>query len=130
MPFFVGVHCRRRFCASRSGGDLAIPALRVQHHYLAFVTLAFTTLVFLVLRNEQWLTNGIYGITGTPRPTILGWKTSGGHDFYFSLPWHPDALSFATLVDASVAMGPRLCGACAKIRSVHFRSVLIRDAIR
>jgi len=55
----------------------------VQHHYLAFVTLAFTTLVFLVLRNEQWLTNGIYGITGTPRPTILGWSTNGARDFYF-----------------------------------------------
>ena len=41
------------------GWLLGYPALRVQHHYLAFVTLAFTTLVFLFLRNEQWLTNGI-----------------------------------------------------------------------
>ena len=30
------------------GWLLGYPALRVQHHYLAFVTLAFTTLVFLV----------------------------------------------------------------------------------
>ena len=30
------------------GWVLGYPALRVQHHYLAFVTLAFTTLVFLV----------------------------------------------------------------------------------
>jgi len=65
------------------GWVLGYPALRVQHHYLAFVTLAFTTLVFLVLRNEQWLTNGIYGITGTPRPTILGWSTNSARDFYF-----------------------------------------------
>jgi len=36
-----------------------------------------------VLRNEQWLTNGIYGITGTPRPTILGWSTNSARDFYF-----------------------------------------------
>jgi len=65
------------------GWVLGYPALRVQHHYLAFVTLAFTTLVFLVLRNEEWLTNGIYGITGTPRPDLLGWKTGGARDFYF-----------------------------------------------
>ena len=30
------------------GWVLGYPALRVQHHYLAFVTLAFATLVFLV----------------------------------------------------------------------------------
>lgn len=44
------------------GWLLGYPALRVQHHYLAFVTLAFSTLMFLVFRNESWLTNGIYGI--------------------------------------------------------------------
>ena len=65
------------------GWVLGYPALRVQHHYLAFVTLAFSTLVFLVLRNEEWLTNGIYGIAGTPRPTLLGWQTGAARDFYF-----------------------------------------------
>jgi branched-chain amino acid transport system permease protein len=54
-----------------------------QHHYLAFVTLAFATLVFLVLRNEEWLTKGVYGITGIPRPTLLGWSTKGPVAFYF-----------------------------------------------
>ena len=53
------------------GWVLGYPALRVQHHYLAFVTLAFTTLVFLVLRNEEWLTGGIYGINGIPRPSAV-----------------------------------------------------------
>ncbi len=57
------------------GWALGYPALRVQHHYLAFVTLAFTTLVFLVLRNEEWLTNGIYGINGIARPAFFGWST-------------------------------------------------------
>ena len=45
------------------GWILGYPALRVQHHYLAFVTLAFSTLAFLVFRNEDWLTKGIYGIS-------------------------------------------------------------------
>jgi branched-chain amino acid transport system permease protein len=47
---------------------LGYPALRVKGHFLAFVTLAFNTLVFLVLRNEEWLTGGTYGLTGIPRP--------------------------------------------------------------
>ena len=65
------------------GWLLGYPALRVQHHYLAFVTLAFATLVFLILRNEEWLTRGVYGISGIPRPTLLGWSTEGPVDFYF-----------------------------------------------
>jgi branched-chain amino acid transport system permease protein len=65
------------------GWILGYPALRVQHHYLAFVTLAFNTLVFLVLRNEEWLTGGTYGINGTPRPSFLGWSTNKPLDFYF-----------------------------------------------
>jgi branched-chain amino acid transport system permease protein len=65
------------------GWVLGYPALRVQHHYLAFVTLAFATLVFLVLRNEQWLTNGTYGIDRIMRPTLLGWSTAKPLGFYF-----------------------------------------------
>jgi branched-chain amino acid transport system permease protein len=65
------------------GWCLGYPALRVQHHFLAFVTLAFATMVFLVLRNEQWLTNGIYGINDIRRPTILGFKTNRNGEFYY-----------------------------------------------
>jgi branched-chain amino acid transport system permease protein len=65
------------------GWLLGYPALRVAHHYLAFVTLSFATLVFLVLRNEEWLTRGVYGITGIPRPALLGWSTRAPLDFYF-----------------------------------------------
>ncbi|WP_293867499.1 branched-chain amino acid ABC transporter permease [uncultured Alsobacter sp.] len=65
------------------GWCLGYPALRVQHHFLAFVTLAFTTLVFLLLRNEQWLTNGIYGINDIRRPTILGVATGRNVSFYY-----------------------------------------------
>jgi branched-chain amino acid transport system permease protein len=65
------------------GWALGYPALRVAHHYLAFVTLSFATLVFLVLRNEEWLTKGVYGISGIPRPALFGWSTKGPIDFYF-----------------------------------------------
>jgi len=65
------------------GWLLGYPALRVQHHYLAFVTLAFTTLAFLVFRNEAWLTGGIFGIANIRRPSVLGWETGRPRDFYF-----------------------------------------------
>jgi branched-chain amino acid transport system permease protein len=65
------------------GWCLGYPALRVQHHFLAFVTLAFTTLVFLVLRNEQWLTNGIYGINDIARPVIFGMPLRRNVDYYY-----------------------------------------------
>lgn len=65
------------------GWVLGYPALRVQHHYLAFVTLAFSTLVFLMMRNEEWLTKGIYGLTDVPRPILFGWNTGKAFHFYF-----------------------------------------------
>ncbi len=65
------------------GWGLGYPALRVQHHYLAFVTLAFTTIVFLLLRNEEWLTGGIYGVNAIARPVFFGWSTGKAMDYYF-----------------------------------------------
>ncbi|MBV8921969.1 branched-chain amino acid ABC transporter permease [Bradyrhizobium sp.] len=65
------------------GWLLGYPALRVQHHYLAFVTLAFSTLAFLVFRNESWLTGGIYGISNIPRPHVFGMATSKPLPFYY-----------------------------------------------
>jgi branched-chain amino acid transport system permease protein len=65
------------------GWLLGYPALRVQHHYLAFVTLAFSTLAFLVFRNESWLTNGTEGIDGVPRPSLLGLSTTPHLRYYY-----------------------------------------------
>lgn len=65
------------------GWILGYPALRVQHHYLAFVTLAFSTLAFLVFRNEDWLTKGIYGISNIPRPHVFGFATNRPLPFYY-----------------------------------------------
>ena len=82
VPFFAAFIVAGLLCFA-IGWVLGYPALRVQHHYLAFVTLAFSTLVFLVLRNEEWLTGGIYGVAGTPRPSLFGWSLGGARDFYF-----------------------------------------------
>jgi branched-chain amino acid transport system permease protein len=51
---------------------LGFPALRVQKHYLAFVTLAFSVFVWLVIRNEEWLTGGVSGIQDIARPSLFG----------------------------------------------------------
>jgi branched-chain amino acid transport system permease protein len=61
---------------------LGFPALRVKAHYLAFVTLAFSSLIWLVLRNEEWLTGGVFGLYNIPRPTLLGTKLDGALVFH------------------------------------------------
>lgn len=61
---------------------LGFPALRVKAHYLAFVTLAFSTLIWLILRNEQWLTGGVFGLSNIPRPSLFGLKLDGALAFH------------------------------------------------
>jgi branched-chain amino acid transport system permease protein len=82
MPLIAALVVAIALCLA-IGWLLGYPALRVQHHYLAFVTLAFSTLAFLVFRNEEWLTKGIYGISAIPRPVILGLPTSRPLPFYY-----------------------------------------------
>jgi branched-chain amino acid transport system permease protein len=62
---------------------LGFPALRVQHHYLAFATLGFNALVYLALRNEEWLTGGTFGIRRIPRPELFGHSFRPPLDFYY-----------------------------------------------
>ena len=80
LPAALGVSILASFAI---GWLLGYPALRVQHHYLAFITLAFSTLAFLVFRNESWLTGGIYGISNIPRPHIFGFATNKPLPFYY-----------------------------------------------
>jgi branched-chain amino acid transport system permease protein len=79
------------------GWLLGYPALRVRHHYLAFVTLAFSTLAFLVFRNESWLTNGTAGIDGVPRPTIFGLSTTQHLYYYYFCLFMLALVALATL---------------------------------
>jgi len=65
------------------GLALGFPALRVQHHYLAFATLGFNVLVYLVMRNEEQITGGTFGISGIPRPSLLGYSLDGALPFFW-----------------------------------------------
>jgi branched-chain amino acid transport system permease protein len=62
---------------------VGFPALRVQHHYLAFATQGFNVLVFLLMRNEEWLTGGPFGISGIPRPRMFGHELEGGLEYFY-----------------------------------------------
>jgi branched-chain amino acid transport system permease protein len=66
-----------------AGIALGFPALRVQSIYLAFATLGFNTAVWLVMRNEEWLTGGTFGINGIPRPEFLGFSLKGNLPYYY-----------------------------------------------
>jgi branched-chain amino acid transport system permease protein len=65
------------------GLALGFPALRVQTIYLAFATLGFNTAVWLVLRNEEWLTGGTFGINNIARPSFFGLALVKPLAFYY-----------------------------------------------
>jgi branched-chain amino acid transport system permease protein len=82
VPFFVILPLAAVACFV-IGLALGFPALRVQHHYLAFATLGFNVLVYLIMRNEEKVTGGTYGISGIPRPTIFGLSLDGVLPFFW-----------------------------------------------
>jgi branched-chain amino acid transport system permease protein len=85
IPFLVVLPIAAVACFA-IGLALGFPALRVQHHYLAFATLGFNVLVFLGMRNEEKITGGTFGISGIPRPSLLGYAfDSEKAYFYFTL---------------------------------------------
>ncbi len=51
-----------------AGAVLGFPALRLRDDYLAIVTLSFAQILNLIIKNEEWLTNGTSGLTGYVRP--------------------------------------------------------------
>jgi len=65
------------------GLALGFPALRVQTIYLAFATLGFNTAVWLVMRNEEWLTGGTFGINNVARPGWFGLKLDSNLRYYY-----------------------------------------------
>jgi branched-chain amino acid transport system permease protein len=81
-PFFVVLPIAALACFA-VGLALGFPALRVQHHYLAFATLGFNVLIFLVMRNEEKITGGTFGISNIPRPTIFGISTDKHVAFFY-----------------------------------------------
>jgi branched-chain amino acid transport system permease protein len=65
------------------GLALGFPALRVQTIYLAFATLGFNTAIWLVMRNEEWLTGGTFGINNVARPGLFGLNLDSNLSYYY-----------------------------------------------
>jgi branched-chain amino acid transport system permease protein len=82
ISWWVGLPAAMALCFV-VGLVLGFPALRVQTIYLAFATLGFNTAVWLVMRNEEWLTGGTFGLNGIPRPEIFGYSLEDSLPYYY-----------------------------------------------
>jgi branched-chain amino acid transport system permease protein len=97
ISWWVGLPAAMALCFVL-GLILGFPALRVQTIYLAFATLGFNTAIWLVMRNEEWLTGGTFGLNGIPRPEIFGYSLKDGLPYYYFV-----------LVIAAIAIGLLWC---------------------
>ncbi|MGV0983985.1 MAG: branched-chain amino acid ABC transporter permease [Limnohabitans sp.] len=82
LSFWLGLPVAALFCFV-VGLALGFPALRVQTIYLAFATLGFNTALWLVMRNEEWLTGGTFGINNIARPSLGGISFDGNLAYYY-----------------------------------------------
>jgi branched-chain amino acid transport system permease protein len=82
ISFWLGLPAAAVLCFA-VGLALGFPALRVQTIYLAFATLGFNTAIWLVMRNEEWLTGGTFGINNIPRPSLPGLSLEGNLAYYY-----------------------------------------------
>jgi branched-chain amino acid transport system permease protein len=81
ISFWIGLPAAALICFV-VGLILGFPALRVQTIYLAFATLGFNTAIWLVMRNEEWLTGGTFGINNIARPSFFGVSLEGNLAYY------------------------------------------------
>jgi branched-chain amino acid transport system permease protein len=82
FSFWLGLPLAMAGCFA-VGLALGFPALRVQAIYLAFATLGFNTAVWLVMRNEEWLTGGTFGINNIGRPALAGLSLERNLPYYY-----------------------------------------------
>jgi branched-chain amino acid transport system permease protein len=83
MPFLSGVVVGG-IVAALFGALVALPALRVQGHYLAIATLGFALFVQQVLFEWEALTGGRQGLF-VPRPTLFGIELTSDLSYYYLL---------------------------------------------
>jgi branched-chain amino acid transport system permease protein len=81
MPFWVTLPAAIGITAL-FGAVLALPALRVTGPYLAMVTLAFGTIVQILINEMDFLTNGPLGIS-LRKPELFGHRLTATEYYYF-----------------------------------------------
>ena len=67
LPVWIGLLLAPVFAGALAGLIGAI-TLTLRSDYLAIATIGIAEIVRLVLKNEAWLTNGVRGIAGIPKP--------------------------------------------------------------
>lgn len=82
FSFWLGLPVSALGCFA-VGLALGFPALRVQTIYLAFATLGFNVAAWLVMRNEEWLTGGTFGISNVARPQLFDYALDGALPYYY-----------------------------------------------
>jgi len=80
LPFLIAMPASIATTAA-FGAILALPALRVTGPYLAMVTLAFGTIIQILINEMTFLTNGPMGLK-LPKPLFFGHKLSEVEFFY------------------------------------------------
>jgi branched-chain amino acid transport system permease protein len=83
LPFLLGV-LAGGLVAAAFGVLVALPALRVQGHYLAIATLGFALFVQQVLFEWESLTGGRQGLF-VPRPSLFGFELRDDFAYYYLL---------------------------------------------
>lgn len=80
VPFFitlliaVGIVAFIGFC-------IGLIVLRTSGHYLALSSIAVAMIIYVLIINSS-ITGGPSGLTGIPKPEILGWSINSGLSFY------------------------------------------------
>ena len=83
MPFIVGA-VGAMFVAGVVALLIGLITLNLRTDYLAIATIGIAEIVRLFLKSEDWLTNGVRGIAGIPKP-LMGLVEGGDQVLYMSL---------------------------------------------
>ncbi len=75
LPLIMGLLMAMALAGTLAFG-VGVITLNLRSDYLAIATIGIAEIVRLILKNEEWLTNGVRGIAGIPRP-FAGWIEGG-----------------------------------------------------
>jgi len=71
MPFFLCLLIGGLISAL-AGFLVSLPTLKLREDYLAIMVLTFGEILRLIVKSEQWVAGGVWGITVTPAISIAG----------------------------------------------------------
>ncbi|HEX2887288.1 branched-chain amino acid ABC transporter permease [Vineibacter terrae] len=92
LPFVAGFAAAMAI-AALVALPLGVLAIRLRDDYLAIVTLGFSEIIRIVITSEEWLTGGVQGLPGIPRP-FSGLGVGGAEYAYLGLVIALNGLAF------------------------------------